>query len=78
MNSPLHGARENNSLPLQTIIDNQSSEASASAADRTGILLPINNNSDSAISARMKWYFHHEQNCFLDYFDDPVPDDTVI
>ena len=26
----------------------------------------------------MKCYFHHEQNCFLDYFDDLVPDDAVI
>ena len=23
-------------------------------------------------------YFHHKQNCFLDYFDDPIPDDAVI
>ena len=29
-------------------------------------------------SARTKCYLHHEQNCFLEYFDDPVPDDAVI
>ena len=29
-------------------------------------------------SARMKCYFHYEQNHFLDYFEDPGPDDAVI
>ena len=29
-------------------------------------------------SARMKCYFHHKQNHFLDYFINPVPDDAVI
>ena len=26
----------------------------------------------------MNCYFHHEQNCFLGYFDEPVPVDAVI
>ena len=43
-NSPLHGARENNWVTSQTIIKNQISEASASAADRTSLLAPTNNN----------------------------------
>ena len=29
-------------------------------------------------SARMKCYFHCKQYHFLDYFDDPIPDDSVI
>ena len=29
-------------------------------------------------STRMMHYFHHQQNCFLDYFNDPVPGDAVI
>ena len=27
---------------------------------------------------RMRCYFHYQHNCFRDYFDDPVPDCTVI
>ena len=27
---------------------------------------------------RMKHHFHNEQKCFLDYFDDSVPDGAVI
>ena len=26
----------------------------------------------------MQCYFHHLQNCFIDYFDDPILDDPVI
>ena len=26
----------------------------------------------------MGCYFHHLQNCFIDYFDDLVPDEAVI
>ena len=48
----------------------------------TSLLSPPNNNSTSANisqnSTRMKCYLHHEQNHFLDYFDDQVPDDAVI
>ena len=29
-------------------------------------------------SFRMMCWFHSQQNCFLDYFDDPVPDGSVI
>ena len=29
-------------------------------------------------AARMKCYFHHEQNHFLDNFKDPVPDGAVV
>ena len=29
-------------------------------------------------STRMRCYFHSKQNCFLDYFDDSVPDGAVI
>ena len=43
-NSPLHGALV---YPLQTIINNQSSKASASAAKRTGLFSPTNNNPNS-------------------------------
>ena len=37
-NSPLKGAWENNLLPLQAIINNQNSEASANSADRTSLI----------------------------------------
>ena len=29
-------------------------------------------------STRMRYYFHHEHNCFLDYFNDSVLDGAVI
>ena len=81
-NSSFHGAGENNLLPLQTIINNQSDEASVCEADRTSLLSPTNNNQNvmniSQNSASVKCYFHHEHNCFLDYLKDQVLDDTVI
>ena len=29
-------------------------------------------------SVRMRYYFHYQCNCFIHYFDDPVPDGAVI
>ena len=29
-------------------------------------------------SARMQRYVHHEHNHFLDFFDNPIPDDAII
>ena len=26
----------------------------------------------------MRCYFHHQYNCFIDFFDDHVPDNTVL
>ena len=73
---------ENNLLPLQTMNSNHNEEVLAGVVTKMNILLPPNNELPSTkfnqISARMKCYFHHEQNCFLDYFDDPLPDDAVI
>ena len=73
---------ENNLLPLQTIINNQSDEVSANSADRTSLLSSTKNNPNgkniSHSSAGMKYYFHHEQSCFLNYFGDLVPDEAVI
>ena len=66
-------------LPLQTIISNQSDQALAGAADMASLLSStkkyLNSMNISQNTARMKCYFHHEQNCFC---DDPVPDDAVI
>ena len=66
----------------QNIKSNQNEEVLAGAAAMSCLLSPPNNNSTSMNisqnSARMKCFFCHEQNCFLDYFDNPVPDDAVI
>ena len=55
---------------------------SAIAANGTSLPSPTNNSQNgtniSQNSVRMNCDFHHEQNCFLDYFGDPVPDDVVI
>ena len=76
-----HWAGENNLLPLQTINSDQNEEASAGAATTKSLLSPPDNNSSSMNlsknSARMKCYFHQKQNCFFDYFDDPVQDVVV-
>ena len=82
-NSPLNGAGKDNLLPLQTINSDQSEEALAGATTALSHLsLPHENNSTgtnlSQNSTRMKCYFHHKQNCFLDYFKDPVLDGAVI
>ena len=78
---PLHGAGENNLLLLQTTLIDANEEALADAGT-TNLLLPTNKNSTSKNirrnSARMKCYYHCKQNCLLDCFDDPIPDDTVI
>ena len=29
-------------------------------------------------STRMRCHFHNQQNCFFDYFNDPVPDGALI
>ena len=54
----------------------------ASASARTSLLSPPHNNPNSINFsqnvAKMKCYIHHEHNCFLDYFNDPVPDGAVI
>ena len=41
-NSPLHGAEENNVLPLQTINSEQNEEAIAATAATTNLLSPSN------------------------------------
>ena len=52
------------------------------AATTASLFSPLNNNSSSANlsqnSCRMKCYYHKKQKCFIDYFDDPIPDDAVI
>ena len=67
-NSLLHGAGENNLLPLQTINSDQNEETLAGAATTMSLLSPPKNNSSSINlsknSARMKCYFHLKQNCF--------------
>ena len=81
-NSPLFEAGKNNLLPLQTIHNDENEEASADATTMVSLFSPPNNNSTSTNlsqnSARMKCYFHGEQNCFLNYFDDPILDDAGI
>ena len=81
-NSATHGAEENNLLPSQTIASGDNGETLAGAATKFSSLSPPTNNSTSVnlsqSSAKMKFYYHHRQNCFLDCFNDPVPDDTVI
>ena len=81
-NSPLYGAGENNWLPLQTINSNHVKEALTGTTN--ALSLPSTPKSNSTCmnlgqnSTIMKCYFHYEQNCFLDYFKDPVLDHTVI
>ena len=81
-NSRIHGARENSMLLAQTIRNDDNEEALAGAAAAASLLSPSANNLARTNiflnSVRMKCYFHHEQNCFLDYFDDPILDDAVI
>ena len=61
-------------IPSQTIPIDDEEEVLAGAA--------LTNNSPSMNlgqnSFRMKCYYHHKQNYFLDYFDDHFPDDAVI
>ena len=81
-NSPLHGVGENNLLPLQTINSDQNEEALVGVSTTISLHSPPKDNSTntnlSQNSTRMNWYFHHEQNHFSDYFDDPVLDGAVI
>ena len=69
-------------LPLQTRNSDHGEEALSGATTVLSLPSPSKNNSTymdlSQNSAIMKCYFHHEQKCFLDYFEDPVPDGTVI
>ena len=66
----VHGAGENNLLPSQTIYSDQNEEVLSSAGAMTSLLSPPTNNSTSTnLSqnlARMKYYFHHKQNCISD------------
>ena len=81
-NSPLKGTGENNLLPLQTINSGNSEEAVTGATPASSLPSPPKNSSTcmnlSQKSPRMKCYFHHEQNCYLDYFKDPLPDSSVF
>ena len=81
-NSPIYGVGRKNLPPLQTINNDQNKEALAGAAAMMGLHSPPNNNSTSMNisqnSVIIKCYFHHEQNCILDYFNDPVLDGAVI
>ena len=69
-------------LPLQTIPNDDNEVALAGAATTVSLLSPPTKNSAHANlnlnSVRIKCYFHCEHNCFLDYFDDLIPDDAVI
>ena len=81
-NSPLQGGGENNLLPSQTIIIIRA--VRQQLMQWTGQInsLPLRTiqmvKNICQNSARMKGYFYHEQNHFIDYSDDLVPDDSVI
>ena len=81
-NLPLHGAGENNLPPSKTIHSDQNEEVLDGAAAMMIPLSVVKNNSNSTNirqnSARMKCYFHCEQNYILGYFDDQVLDGAVI
>ena len=81
-NSPLCGAGENNLILLWTIPSDDNKEALDGAAATVNLLSPSINNSSSMNpsqnSARMTFYYHHKENHFLHYLDDPNLDDAVI
>ena len=81
-NTPLHRARENNLLPSQTINNHHGEEALTGATTTSSLLWPPKNNSTCMnLSQNSAWttcYLHHEQNHFLDYFEQAVLDGVII
>ena len=67
---------------MQTITSDDNEEALAGAATALSLLsLPANNSASKNLSqnsAKMKCYYHHKHHQFLDYFNNPIPDDAVI
>ena len=82
INLASQGMEENNVLPSQTMTSDDNEEALAGAVIMLSLLSPPTDNSASEnlsqSSAKMKCYYHHRHHCFLDYFNDPIPDDAVI
>ena len=67
---------------MQTKPRDDNEEAIAGTTTTASLLSPPYNSTASMnhnqISAGMKCYFYCKQNCFLDYFDDPILDVAVI
>ena len=69
INSAIHGAEENNVLPLQTITSDGNEEALAGVAVALGLLSPSTDNPASEIpsqsSVNMKCYYHQKTSPLL-------------
>ena len=68
---------------LSQTIPSDGNEGALTGTTATVSLLspPTNNSANTNLSqnsAWMKCHFHYKHNYFLDYFDDPIPDDSKI
>ena len=64
-----------------TVTSDHNEEALAGAATTLSLLSPLLATQLARTLARvskMKCYYHHTHHCFLDYFNDLIPDDVVI
>ena len=82
INSASQGMEENNVLLSQTMTSDNGKEALAHAATALSLFSPSTDNlameNLSQGSIKMKCYYLHTHCCFLDYFNDSIPDDAVI
>ena len=80
--SAMHEVEESNVLPPETITNDDNEEALAGAATTLSLLSPPTDSSAtqnlSQSSVKMKCYYHHTHHYFLEYINNPIPDDAVI